>query len=103
VGLSIVLRTYFAQHSFSLSDPGVEELLYESWTVRRFVGVDLGIAPTPDETTVLRFRHMLEQHNLGGLIVEATILNAPSSIREQHGRTRPEMKQTMKGPSITSG
>ena len=50
VGLSIMLRTYFVQQWFNLSDPGVEELLYESAAVRNFVGVDLGIAPAPDET-----------------------------------------------------
>jgi IS5 family transposase len=55
------------QQWFNLSDPGVEELLYESAPVRRFVGVDLGIAAAPDETTILRFRHMLERHDLGGL------------------------------------
>src|SRR5271155_4712256 len=62
VGLSIMLRTYFVQQWFNLSDPGMEELLYESAPVRRFVGVDLGIAPPPDETTILRFRHLLEKH-----------------------------------------
>jgi len=71
VGLSIMLRTYFVQQWFNLSDPGVEELLYESPAVRRFVGVDLGIASAPDETTVLRFRHLLEKHDLGGLMLEA--------------------------------
>src|ERR1700730_10576697 len=50
VGLSIMLRTYFVQQWFNLSDPGVEELLYESPVIRRFVGVDLGIAAAPDET-----------------------------------------------------
>src|SRR5216683_1606158 len=55
VGLSIMLRTYFVQQWFNLSDPGVEEALYESAALRRFVGVDLGVAPAPDETTVCRF------------------------------------------------
>ena len=54
VGLSIMLRMYFVQQWFNLSDPGVEEALYESAALRRFVGVDLGVAPAPDETTVLR-------------------------------------------------
>ena len=99
VGLSIMLRTYFVPQWFNLSDPGVEELLYESPVVRRFVGVDLGMASAPDETTILRFRHLLERHDLGGLmleavnvhleakgikiqtgmIVDATIIHAPSS------------------------
>src|SRR5665213_575913 len=103
VGLSIMLRTYFVQQWFNLSDPGVEELLYESAAVRRFVGVDLGIAPAPDERTVLRFRHMLEEHELGGLmldavnvhleargikiatgtIVDASIIHAPSSTKNR--------------------
>jgi len=117
VGLSIMLRTYFVQQWFNLSDRGVEELLYESPAVRRFVGVDLGMAPPPDETTVLRFRHMLEQHELGGLmlevvnvhleakgikiqtgtIVDATIIHAPSSTKNSSGERDPEMHQTRKG------
>ena len=52
VGLSIMLRTYFVQQWFNLSDPVVEEALYESAALRRFVGVDLGSEPAPDETTV---------------------------------------------------
>jgi IS5 family transposase len=117
VGLSIMLRTYFVQQWFNLSDPGVEELLYESAPVRRFVGVDLGIAAAPDETTILRFRHMLERHDLGGLmldavnvhleakgikiqtgtIVDATIIHAPSSTKNEKQERDPEMKQTRKG------
>jgi IS5 family transposase len=117
VGLSIMLRTYFVQQWFNLSDPGVEELLYESPVVRRFVGVDLGIASAPDETTILRFRHLLEQHDLGGLmleavnvhleakgikiqtgtIVDATIIHAPSSTKNSTGERDPEMHQTRKG------
>src|SRR5882672_5034466 len=68
VGLSIMLRTYFVQQWFNLSDPGVEEALYESAALRRFVGVDLGMAPAPDETTICRFRHLLEKHDLGDLL-----------------------------------
>ena len=117
VGLSIMLRTYFVQQWFNLSDPGVEELLYESPVIRRFVGVDLGIASAPDETTILRFRHLLEKHDLGGLmleavnvhleakgikiqtgtIVDATIIHAPSSTKNASGERDPEMKQTRKG------
>jgi len=117
VGLSIMLRTYFVQQWFNLSDPGVEELLYESPVVRRFVGVDLGIACAPDETTVLRFRHLLERHDLGGLmldavnvhleakgikiqtgtIVDASIIHAPSSTKNSTGERDPEMHQTRKG------
>jgi IS5 family transposase len=117
VGLSIMLRTYFVQQWFNLSDPGVEEALYESAALRRFVGVDLGVAPAPDETTVCRFRHLLEKHDLGGLmleavnvhleakgiriatgtIVDATIIHAPSSTKNQSGERDPEMHQTRKG------
>jgi IS5 family transposase len=116
-----MLRTYFVQQWFNLSDPGAEELLYESAAVRRFVGVDLGIAPAPDETTILRFRHLLEKHDLGGLmldavnvhleakgikiqtgtIVDATILHAPSSTKNEAGKRDPEMHQTKKGNRLS--
>jgi len=112
-----MLRTYFVQQWFNLSDPGVEEALYESAALRRFVGVDLGVAPAPDETTICRFRHLLEKHDLGGLmleavnvhleargiriatgtIVDATILHAPSSTKNKSGERDPEMHQTRKG------
>lgn len=117
VGLSIMLRTYFVQQWFNLSDPGAEDLLYESAAVRKFVGVDLGIAPAPDETTILRFRHLLEKHDVGGqmldavnahletkgirietgTIVDATIIHAPSSTKNSSGERDPEMRSTSKG------
>jgi IS5 family transposase len=117
VGLSIMLRTYFVQQWFNLSDPGVEEALYESAALRRFVGVDLGVAPAPDETTVLRFRHLLEKHDLCGLmlesvnvhleakgiriqtgtIVDATLIHAPSSTKNAKKERDPEMHQAKKG------
>jgi transposase, IS5 family len=117
VGLSIMLRTYFLQQWFNLSDPGVEEALYDSASLRRFAGVDLGVAPAPDETTICRFRHLLEQHNLGGAmldavnhhldtkgiriatgtIVDATIIHAPSSTKNAKQERDPEMHQTRKG------
>jgi IS5 family transposase len=117
VGLQIMLRTYFMQQWFNLSDPGVEEAFYESATLRRFAGVDLGAAPAPDETTVLRFRHLLENHDLGGemletvnqhleakgiriatgTIVDASILHAPSSTKNEKKQRDPEMHQTKKG------
>jgi IS5 family transposase len=117
VGLSIMLRTYFMQQWFNLSDPGVEEAFYESATLRRFAGVDLGVAPAPDETTVLRFRHLLEKHGLcgqmlevvnlhleakgiriaSGTIVDATIIHAPSSTKNEAGKRDPAMHQTKKG------
>ena len=117
VGLAIMLRTYFMQQWFNLSDPGVEEAFYESATLRRFAGVDLGVAPAPDETTVLRFRHLLERHDLGGAmldtvnlhlaakgirietgtIVDATIIHAPSSTKNEKKERDPAMRQTRKG------
>lgn len=117
VGLSIMLRVYFVQQWFNLSDPGAEEALYESPVLRRFVGVDLGRAPAPDESTILQFRHLLEKHDLGGAmlnavneylesrgirisrgtIVDATILHAPSSTKNRSGERDPEMHQTRKG------
>ena len=117
VGLGIMLRTYFLQQWFNLSDPGVEEALYESPVLQRFVGVDLGVAPAPDETTICRFRHLLEKHDLcgrmldavnfhleakgikiaTGTIVDATIIHAPSSTKNATGKRDPEMHQTKKG------
>jgi len=117
VGLEIMVRTYFVQQWFNLSDPGVEEALYESPVLQRFVGVDLGAAPAPDETTICRFRHLLEKHDLCGMmldavnihleakgikiatgtIVDATIIHAPSSTKNASGERDPEMHQTKKG------
>jgi IS5 family transposase len=117
VGLSIMLRIYFLQQWFNLSDPGVEEALYESSVLRRFTGVDLGRAAAPDETTICRFRHLLEKHELGGAmlervnehlatkgikiatgtIVDATIIHAPSSTKNEKKERDPAMRQTRKG------
>jgi IS5 family transposase len=116
-GLAVMLRIHLLQHWFTLSDPGVEDALYESPVLRRFVGIDLGREPVPDETTIMRFRHLLEQHQLGqalfeavntvlrdkglllqkGTIVDATIISAPSSTKNQAGERDPEMWQTKKG------
>ena len=117
VGLGIMLRVYFLQQWFNLSDPGAEEGLYESPALRRFAGVDLGRSPAPDESTILQFRHLLEKHDLGGAmlnavnqylesrgvrittgtIVDATIIHAPSSTKNRSGERDPEMHQTRKG------
>jgi len=117
VGLERMLRIYFLQHWFNLSDPGAEEALYESRSMCRFAGIDLGREPVPDESTILNFRHLLEQHQLGkalfqavgeylqerglkiasGTIVDATIINAPSSTKNQDKARDPEMHQTRKG------
>ncbi len=117
VGLSIMLRVYFLQQWFSLSDPGAEDALYESSVLRRFAGVDLGRAAAPDETTILRFRRLLETHELcgqildtvnhylaskglrisTGTIVDATIIAAPSSTKNSKQERDPEMHQVRKG------
>lgn len=117
IGLERMLRIYFLQQWFNLSDPGVEEAMYESISMREFVGIDLGVESAPDETTVCKFRHLLEQHELGrrvfeevgrhlqnkgmkvsgGTIVDATIISAPSSTKNSSGERDPEMRQTKKG------
>jgi transposase, IS5 family len=117
VPLERMLRIHFLQHWFNLSDPGVEEALYESQSMREFVGIDLGSEPAPDETTVCKFRHLLERHGLGeqifkgvaehlqtqgfrlstGTIVDATLIAAPSSTKNAQGKRDPEMHQSKKG------
>ena len=114
--LPVMLRTHCVQLFYNLSDPGMEDLLYESDPVRRFVGLRL-TGPLPDETTILNFRHLLERHNLGpaqleeinahlesqglrlreGTIVDAGIIEAPSSTKNRSGERDPEMHQTKKG------
>jgi IS5 family transposase len=117
VGVERMLRRYFLQQWFNLWDPAVEEALYDSRAMRDFVGIDLGREPVPDETTVCRFRHLLEAHDLGrrlfdevqrhlaakglkvttGTIVDATIINAPSSTKNATKARDPEMHRTKKG------
>src|SRR3989449_3904865 len=117
VGAERMLRIYFLQQWFNLSDPAVEEALYDSGVMRQFVGIDLGCEPVPDETTVCKFRHLLEEHQLGeqilgqvnlhlqaqgvrittGTIVDATILHAPTSTKNREQQRDPEMHQTKKG------
>jgi len=114
--LSVMLRVHCVQLFYNLSDPGMEDLLYESDPVRRFVGLKL-TGPLPDETTILHFRHLLEQHHLGqglleeinahleslglklreGTIVDATIIEEPSSTKNRNKERDPEMRQTKKG------
>ena len=111
IGVERMLRIYFLQQWFNLSDPAVEEAVYDLAAMRDFVGVDLGREPVPDETTVCRFRHLLEEHDLGGrcstrcggtlaakglkvatgTIVDATIINAPSSTKNVNKARDPEM------------
>lgn len=117
VGLERMLRIYFLQQWFNLSDPAVEEALYDSASMRAFVDIDLGRESAPDETTVCKFRHLLEKHGLGGqlfeatrrhlqsrglvvthgTIVDATIIDAPSSTKNEDKARDPEMHQTKKG------
>ena len=117
VGLERMLRIYFLQQWFNLSDPAVEEALYDSASMRAFVDIDLGRESAPDETTVCKFRHLLEKHALGGqlfeatrrhlqrrglvvthgTIVDATIIDAPSSTKNEDKARDPEMHQTKKG------
>jgi IS5 family transposase len=117
IPLEQMLRIYFLQLWFNLSDPAVEEALYDSVAMRSFVGIDLGVEGAPDETTVCKFRHLLERAKLGkvllravndhlrrngikisnGTIVDATIIGAPSSTKNKDGERDPEMHQTAKG------
>ena len=115
--LERMLRIYFMQQWYGLSDPGMEDALYDSESMRRFTGIDLEADVIPDETTILNFRHLLEQHHLTeeifektqrylvekglmlreGTIVDATIINSPPSTKNQARKRDPEMKQTRKG------
>src|SRR5256714_3226272 len=115
--LEKMLRIYFLQQWFNLADPAVEEALYDSATLRQFAEIDLGAEPVPDETTVCKFRHLLEEDRLGekilgtvnlhlqargvrittGTIVDATILHAPTSTKNREQQRDPEMHQTKKG------
>jgi len=116
-GLERMLRMYFVQHWFNLADDACEDALLDSASLRRFVGVDLGRERVPDGTTLLKFRHLLERHDLGkqlfakvgellqarglkvgtGTIVDATIIGAPSSTKNADKARDPEMHQTRKG------
>jgi IS5 family transposase len=82
VGLERMLRVYFLQQWFNLSDPAVEEALYDSMVMRQFVGIDLGREPVPDETTVCKFRHLLEEHGLAGRRGEAVVTRWPKRGRK---------------------
>lgn len=115
--LATMLRIYFMQQWYSLSDPAMEDALYEIESMRRFAGLELLDSAIPDETTILNFRHLLEQHQLtarlmntindvlehrgallkGGTMVDATIIHAAPSTKNQKKARDPEMKQTRKG------
>jgi IS5 family transposase len=115
--LERMLRIYFMQQWYGLSDPAMEDALYDIESMRRFAGVDIAVDVVPDETTILNFRHLLEKHELTkkifektqrylterglllreGTIVDATIINAPSSTKNRDSTRDREMKQTKKG------
>lgn len=112
-----MLRIYFLQQWYGLSDPAMEDALYDIESMRRFADIDLEVDAVPDETTILNFRHLLERHNLTekvfektqqylsdkglllreGTIVDATIINAPSSTKNRDRSRDKEMHQTKKG------
>jgi len=115
--LDRMFRIYCLQQWYNLSDPGAEEALYDSLTMRRFAGVSTDEDVIPDETSILNFRRLLERHKLTerllteinahlserglivgkGTIVDATIINAPSSTKNEKKQRDPEMHQTRKG------
>jgi IS5 family transposase len=115
--IETMLRMYLLQVWFSLSDEGVEDAIYDSYAMRRFLRLDFAVEQVPDATTLLHFRHLLEPHRLGarlleaqqeifteqgwimrgGSIVDATIIAAPSSTKNAAGQRDPEMHQTKKG------
>lgn len=115
--LELMLRIYFMQQWFNLSDPAMEDALYDSSSMRRFAGIELADDDVPDESTILRLRHLLEQHKLteaifaevgtlldekrlllkSGTIVDATIIEAPTSTKNALGERDSEMRQTKKG------
>ena len=111
------MRMYLLQCWFNLSDPGTEDAIYDSYAMRKFTGIDFMSDSVPDETTLCKFRHLLEEHGLnklffeaiervmvasghimkGGTIVDATIIDAPSSTKNTDKKRDPEMHSTKKG------
>jgi IS5 family transposase len=112
-----MLRIYFLQQWYGLADEALEDTIYDSQAMRSFAGIDLGLESVPDATTLLKFRHLLEAHDLTrrifeevgallterkllmreGTLVDATIIAAPSSTKNREGKRDPEMHQTKKG------
>lgn len=117
IALETMLRTHILQHLFNYSDPAMEEALYEVPLYCRFVGIDLAVDTIPDETTICKFRHLLERHQLAdiflqeinteltqrglllkkGTVVDATLITAPPSTKNQERKRDPEMSSTKKG------
>ena len=120
LGLEKMLRIYFLQQWFDLSDPQAEDSIYDIESMRRFVGIELGEDTVPDESTILRFRHLLERHSLteamfaevrelleekrlllkAGTIVDATIIQAPSSTKNRERKRDPEMLDYEEGKRV---
>lgn len=116
-GIETMLRIHYVQQWFALSDPAMEEALHDMPVFREFAKLDDGVKRLPDETTILRFRHLLEKHDLAtdmlrvvndllqakglmmrkGTVVDATLIAAPSSTKNEAGERDPEMRQTKKG------
>jgi IS5 family transposase len=121
--LERMVRIYFVQQWYGLSDPGMEEALYDIESVRRFAGIELGDVEIADETTILNFRHLLERHQLTeqllaevngylsekklllreGTIVDATLIAAPSSTKNKDKKRDGEMSSTKKGNNYHFG
>lgn len=117
IGIERMLRIYFLQQWYGLADEALEDSIYDSQAMRSFVGIDLGVDNVPDATTLLKFRHLLERHDLPrslfaevgallaerkllmreGTLVDATIIAAPSSTKNKEGKRDPDMHQTKKG------
>lgn len=117
MGIEKMLRMYLLQCWFTLSDEGVEDAIYDSYAMRKFLGIDFSVEQVPDATTLLHFRHLLEKHDIGktfftaitstldkagvmmrgGSIVDATIIGAPSSTKNAEKKRDTEMHQTKKG------
>ena len=117
MGLEVMLRVHLLQQWFWLSDPAMEEALHDVPLYREFAGLEGPMRRLPDESTILRFRHLLEKHKLGdailatvnvilqhhglllkaGTVVDATLISAPSSTKNAAGERDPEMHQTKKG------
>jgi len=117
LGIEKMLRMYLLQCWFNLSDEGIEDAIYDSYALRSFMKINFLDEQVPDSTTLLKFRHLLEQHNIGrvffnaiartldkcgymmrgGTIVDATLIEAPSSTKNKQKQRDPEMRQTKKG------
>ena len=117
LGIEKMLRMYLLQIWFTLSDEGVEDAIYDSYAMRKFMNIDFMQEQVPDATTLLHFRRLIEESGLGkaffdainrcltecghmmkgGTIVDATLISAPSSTKNASGSRDPEMKQTKKG------